>query len=176
MCGKCASMRAAIQGLGEALACYFASHGARLILSSRRREALEVRGTALPCAISCHTQIDACRTAALCCLRQSISSRRFPPPSAVSGGTQEVRALCESSHGGAGVVVLPLDVCGAPATLEAAAEAANAAFDAAGVDYLVHNAGQSSLRTPYSSTPTLSSSCEAHDNRRSSFVKHKISK
>lgn len=70
------SMRApAIQGLGEALACYFASHGARLILSSRRRVALEVRGTALPPAMSRYTRRDACRTAAFCCLRRSMPSR-----------------------------------------------------------------------------------------------------
>lgn len=39
------------------------------------------------------------------------------------------------------VLVLPFDLCGDYAELEKAAAAADAAFDGAGVDYLVHNAG-----------------------------------
>lgn len=85
-----------------------------------------------------------------------------------------MRALCEGSYGGAGVVVLPLNVCGGPPALEAAAEAANAAFDAAGVDYLVHNAGQCSFLLPFPLTPACLSRCDRHDNRCSSFVTHRM--
>jgi short-subunit dehydrogenase len=41
------------------------------------------------------------------------------------------------------IEVLPLDLCGPYAGLEAAAAAADAAFGGSGVDYLVHNAGAS---------------------------------
>ena len=55
---------------------------------------------------------------------------------------QAVQQLCEQTHGCKGVLVLPLDVTSEPAKLTAAAEEADAAFDGAGVDYLVHNAGK----------------------------------
>ena len=42
------------------------------------------------------------------------------------------------------VLVLPFDLCGSFDTLEKAASTADSAFGAAGVDYLIHNAGQAS--------------------------------
>ena len=53
---------------------------------------------------------------------------------------QSVAAQCTAGHG-TEVEVLPLDLCAPYAELHAAAVAADAAFDGAGVDYLVHNAG-----------------------------------
>jgi NAD(P)-dependent dehydrogenase (short-subunit alcohol dehydrogenase family) len=44
------------------------------------------------------------------------------------------------------VLVLPLDLTGDAAGLEAAAAAADRAFDGAGIDYLVHNAGKARRR------------------------------
>jgi dehydrogenase/reductase SDR family member 7 len=41
--GKVVWITGASQGLGESLALYFAANGARLILSSRRKEQLEVK-------------------------------------------------------------------------------------------------------------------------------------
>jgi NAD(P)-dependent dehydrogenase (short-subunit alcohol dehydrogenase family) len=55
---------------------------------------------------------------------------------------QDVKGKCKGGHAPEDIVVLPLDVCGDAAELNAAAKAADAAFDGAGVDYLVHNAGQ----------------------------------
>jgi NAD(P)-dependent dehydrogenase (short-subunit alcohol dehydrogenase family) len=43
------------------------------------------------------------------------------------------------------VVVLPFDLLGAEADLQAAAQAADAAFGGAGVDFLIHNAGRGAL-------------------------------
>jgi NAD(P)-dependent dehydrogenase (short-subunit alcohol dehydrogenase family) len=43
------------------------------------------------------------------------------------------------------VLVLPFDLCGGYDVLEQAAAAADSAFGAAGVDYLIHNAGQASF-------------------------------
>lgn len=43
------------------------------------------------------------------------------------------------------VVLLPLDLVGPPDALEVAAQQAFQAFEGQGVDYLVHNAGESGL-------------------------------
>ena len=43
------------------------------------------------------------------------------------------------------VVILPFDLCGNYEALEKAAAAADAAFDGAGVDFLIHNAGESGV-------------------------------
>ena len=92
--GKIVWIVGASQGLGEALAQYFAGAGACLILSSRSLDKLK----ALPC----------------------------------------VEQLPEDH-----VLLLPLDLTGPPEALQQAADAAFAAFNGAGVDYIVHNAGAS---------------------------------
>lgn len=94
--GKVVWIVGASQGLGEALAHYWAARGARLILSSRSLEKL-----------------------------------------------QAVKAACCEYVPEEQVVLLPVDLVGNSEALEEAAEAAFAAFDGAGVDYLVHNAGAS---------------------------------
>ena len=53
---------------------------------------------------------------------------------------QAVAAQCATAHG-AEAEVLPLDLCSPYAELHKAAVSADAAFDGAGVDYLLHNAG-----------------------------------
>ncbi|KAI7846257.1 hypothetical protein COHA_000237 [Chlorella ohadii] len=97
--GKVVWIVGASQGLGEALARYWAEAGARLILSSRSLDKLE-------------------------------ASRRV------------VKQHCCQHVAEGDVVLLPLDLVGDSAGLEAAAKAAFAAFDGAGVDYVVHNAGK----------------------------------
>ena len=49
-----------------------------------------------------------------------------------------------------GVKVLPLDLCSSAAQLHEAATEADNAFDGAGVDYLIHNAGVLPIRPRYS--------------------------
>ncbi len=44
-------------------------------------------------------------------------------------------------EGCAGAMVLPLDICSPTSQLHDAAVEADNAFDGAGVDYLIHNAG-----------------------------------
>ncbi|KIY95436.1 hypothetical protein MNEG_12525 [Monoraphidium neglectum] len=95
--GKVVWITGASQGLGQALAAYLASQGARLILSSRSLEKL-----------------------------------------------QRAKEACAGGRAAAPeIVLLPLDVEGPQAALEAAAKEADAAFGSAGVDFLVHNAGAS---------------------------------
>jgi NAD(P)-dependent dehydrogenase (short-subunit alcohol dehydrogenase family) len=52
---------------------------------------------------------------------------------------QRVRSQCPRP---ADVVVLPFDLLGSSEALQAAAKAADGAFGAAGVDFLIHNAGE----------------------------------
>jgi hypothetical protein len=54
------------------------------------------------------------------------------------------------------VLVLPFDLCGGDEAIEKAAALADAAFGGAGVDYLIHNAGQSVIM--HLSQPALSAS------------------
>ncbi|CAK0786872.1 hypothetical protein CVIRNUC_010086 [Coccomyxa viridis] len=56
---------------------------------------------------------------------------------------ERVRAACNDQQGCGGAMVLPLDITAPTAELHGAAVAADNAFDGAGVDYLVHNAGAS---------------------------------
>ena len=60
----------------------------------------------------------------------------------LSWGVQRVRAACNGQQGCGGAIVLPLDITAPAAELHGAAVAADNAFEGAGVDYLVHNAGQ----------------------------------
>jgi hypothetical protein len=55
---------------------------------------------------------------------------------------QSVGRACEGVREGTQVEVLPLDLCGAFSELQEAAARADDAFEGAGVDYLMHNAGE----------------------------------
>ncbi|CAL8465292.1 g4827 [Coccomyxa elongata] len=55
---------------------------------------------------------------------------------------QQVGAACREAYGSE-VEVLPLDVCAAFSELHSAAVTADAAFEGAGIDYFIHNAGAS---------------------------------
>ena len=94
--GKVVWIVGASQGLGEALTLYWAAAGARLILSSRSIDKLELVKTA--------------------CLQHTSAEN---------------------------ILLLPIDLTGPAHALETAAETAFSAFDGAGVDYVVHNAGAS---------------------------------
>lgn len=107
--GKVVWIVGASQGLGEALAQYWAAAGARLILSSRSLEKLK----SLPC----------------------------------------VQQLPEDR-----VFLLPLDLTGSPEALQEAADAAFSAFDGAGVDYVVHNAGASQHAAAEETAPEIATS------------------
>jgi NAD(P)-dependent dehydrogenase (short-subunit alcohol dehydrogenase family) len=52
---------------------------------------------------------------------------------------QRVRSSCPRPSD---VVVLPFDLLGSSEALQAAAKAADGTFGAAGVDFLIHNAGE----------------------------------
>lgn len=54
-----------------------------------------------------------------------------------------VKTACAEHSGGKSIICLPIDLTGHPEELETAASAAFAAFDGAGVDYIIHNAGAS---------------------------------
>ncbi len=54
---------------------------------------------------------------------------------------QRVQAACMDREGCAGAMVLPLDICSPTSQLHEAAVEADNAFEGAGVDYLIHNAG-----------------------------------
>ncbi|GAX86686.1 hypothetical protein CEUSTIGMA_g14093.t1 [Chlamydomonas eustigma] len=56
-----------------------------------------------------------------------------------AGRLEEVKASLPTHPNN--VIVLPFDLCGSPDQLQKAAAAADAAFDDAGVDYLIQNAG-----------------------------------
>ena len=66
-------------------------------------------------------------------------------------------------EGCAGAMVLPLDICSPTSQLHEAAVEADNAFDGAGVDYLIHNAGMllmlssvlTSMSVPAMSQPVL---------------------
>jgi NAD(P)-dependent dehydrogenase (short-subunit alcohol dehydrogenase family) len=51
---------------------------------------------------------------------------------------QRVKEACADPSA---VLVLPFDLLGSEADLQKAAQAADAAFGGAGIDYLIHNAG-----------------------------------
>lgn len=53
---------------------------------------------------------------------------------------QQVGAACTEAYGSE-VEVLPLDVCAPFSELHSAAVRADAAFEGAGIDYFIHNAG-----------------------------------
>lgn len=57
----------------------------------------------------------------------------------LSYAVQRVRSQCPRPSD---VVVLPFDLLGGSEALQAAAKAADGAFGAAGVDFLIHNAGE----------------------------------
>ena len=67
------------QGLGEELAICFASHGAKLILSARNRERLEVRAytSLIPCSLTL------CTTVAVKVSQASVSAN-LPPENELS--------------------------------------------------------------------------------------------
>ena len=50
-------------------------------------------------------------------------------------------------EGCAGAMVLPLDICSPTSQLHEAAVEADNAFEGAGVDYLIHNAGMLTVRS-----------------------------
>ncbi|CAL5222280.1 g4619 [Coccomyxa viridis] len=56
---------------------------------------------------------------------------------------ERVQAACMDREGCAGAMVLPLDICSPTSQLHEAAVEADNAFEGAGVDYLIHNAGAS---------------------------------
>lgn len=56
---------------------------------------------------------------------------------------QAVSRACKEASEGAEVEVLPVDLCGPFSQLHEASVRADDAFEGAGVDYLVHNAGRS---------------------------------
>eukprot|EP00877_Chromochloris_zofingiensis_P006070 jgi/Chrzof1/1716/Cz10g18120.t1 len=93
--GKVIWITGASQGLGEVLAKYLCSQGAKLILSSRSKEKL-----------------------------------------------QKVKMACTGPHADQ-ILILPFDLCGPYSDLEAAAHSADQAFEGAGIDYIIHNAGAS---------------------------------
>lgn len=70
------------------------------------------------------------------------------PPHTHPHTQQRVKAACSGTHASE-ALVLPFDVTGPPAALEAAAAAADAAFGGLGVDYLFHNAGAAAARALY---------------------------
>jgi len=59
------------------------------------------------------------------------------------GKLQVVKKICSQHIPSENIVCLPLDLTGPPEKLEEAANAAFAAFDGAGIDYVIHNAGAS---------------------------------
>lgn len=164
----------ASQGLGEVLAKYFARHGARLILSSRDAEKLgrvkaacalpdsQVRrgrswarftdsaGRRVVAASSRPSTVSAVCDCA--CARSERSQQH-----AYRAGLCHLPAPpCPMRRACMQAVVLPFDLCGSYADLERAAAAADAAFDGAGVDFLVHNAGEANsiAMTPCATTFT----------------------
>ena len=62
----------------------------------------------------------------------------------LSACLQRVQAACLEQQSCAGVTLLPLDLCAPASQMHEAAVKADNAFDGAGVDYLVHNAGEAS--------------------------------
>ena len=146
------------QGLGEELAICFASHGAKLILSARNRERLEVCAhMMLPpcCPTHCPTGIvKVSQAAPLACQLPGIGlSQAWKAAAELLWGApqdcdqfllcvQRVQAACNDRQSCGGAMVLPLDITAPTAELHGAVVAADNAFDGAGVDYLVHNAGQ----------------------------------
>ena len=62
----------------------------------------------------------------------------------LSACLQRVQVACLEQQSCAGVTLLPLDLCAPASQMHKAAVKADNAYDGAGVDYLVHNAGEAS--------------------------------
>ena len=58
---------------------------------------------------------------------------------------QRVADACVAQHGSQPPVVLPFDLCANHSVMEAQAKTADEAFGSAGVDYMVHVAGEAAL-------------------------------
>ena len=58
---------------------------------------------------------------------------------------QRVADACVAQHGSQHPVVLPFDLCASHTVMEAQAKTADEAFGSAGVDYMVHVAGEAAL-------------------------------
>jgi NAD(P)-dependent dehydrogenase (short-subunit alcohol dehydrogenase family) len=140
-CASNTHARTHAQGLGAQLAKYIARHGGKLILSARNIDGLNVSKSCWRGLSALHgVQPPSCRAAVpvtrakhgvpSCCCRRC---RCWCP--------QQTKATCRQPQD---VLVLPFDLLDSDDKLAAAARSADEAFGGAGVDYLVHMAGESS--------------------------------
>ena len=111
------------QGLGKALALHFGHHGSRIILSARNETALKVQRLL--------------QHACLFCVR--LVHHIFATIVHLNLDEQAVQAEC-LSNGAEAAFVVPVDLCSL-ASVKTAVEAAGAAINGAGIDFLIHNAG-----------------------------------
>ncbi len=128
--GKVVWVTGASQGIGKLVSTALAKRGAKLIISARSADRLEVSHCSGLIGGHGIAGVDRARLAIT-----QVHRGDDAMPTRVQAFKQELASVTKD------VLVLPLDLTGPFPALEQASQQADAAFGGQGVDFLVHNAG-----------------------------------